>query len=59
MFAKFDEIQALILQDIQKMKCYGRTHRQTDNVKKVYPLQTKFLVGGGINICIYTRKIVL
>ena len=26
MFAKFDEIPAMILQDIKETKCYGRTH---------------------------------
>ena len=55
MFAKFDENPAKTLQDIKKTKCYrrtdGRTHARTyartDNVKKVYPPQTKF--AGGIN----------
>ena len=46
MFAKFDENPAKTLQDIKKTKRYGRTHARTDNVKTVYPPQTKF--AGGI-----------
>ena len=54
MFARFDENPAMILQDIKKTKrygqtdgcTYGRTHARTDNVKTVYPPQTKF--AGGI-----------
>ena len=58
MFARFDENPAMTLQDIKKIKRYGRTdgqtdgrthtrtHAHTDNVKTVYPPQTKF--GGGI-----------
>ena len=53
MFARFDENPAMTLQDIKETKHYGRTdgrtHRPTDNVKTVYPLQTKF--AGGINTC--------
>ena len=30
MFAKFDEIPAMTLQDIKETKRYGRTHGQTD-----------------------------
>ena len=46
MFARFDENQAMTLQDIkEKTKCYGWTDAQTDNVETVYPPQTKF-VGG-------------
>ena len=41
-FERFDENPAMTLQDIKK-KHYGRT----DNVKTVYPPQTKF--AGGIN----------
>ena len=52
MFARFDEIPAMILQDIKETICYGwmhgRTHRRRDNVKKVYPPQTKFAGRGGI-----------
>ena len=59
MFARFDENPAMTLQDIKKTKRYGRTdgqtdgrthgrtHARTDNVKTVYPPQTKF--AGGIN----------
>ena len=54
MFARFNENQAMTLQDIKETKRYGRTDArtdtrtdaQTDNVKTVYPLQTKF--AGGI-----------
>ena len=49
MFARFNENPAMILQDIKETKRYGRTdartHGRTDNVKTVYPLQTK-LAGG-------------
>ena len=54
MFARFDENPAMTLQVIKETKRYGRTdgrtdtrtHGRTDNVKTVYPLQTKF--AGGI-----------
>ena len=50
MFARFDENPAMTFQDIKETKRYGRTdgrkHRRTDNVKTVYPPQTKF--AGGI-----------
>ena len=46
MFARFDENPAMTLQDIKETKCYGRTDARTDNVKTVYPPQTKF--AGGI-----------
>ena len=46
MFARFDENPALTLQDIKETKRYGRTDARTDNVKTVYPPQTKF--AGGI-----------
>ena len=50
MFARFDENPAMTLQVIKETKRYGRTdgrtdtrtHGRTDNVKTVYPLQTKF-----------------
>ena len=49
MFARFNENPAMTLQDIKETKRYGRTdertHGRTDNVKTVYPLQTK-LAGG-------------
>ena len=51
MFARFDENPEMTLQDIKETKRYGRTHGRmhgrTDNVKTVYPPQTKF--AGGIN----------
>ena len=54
MFARFDENPAMTFQDIKETKRYGRTdgrthgrtHGRTDNVKTVYPPQTKF--AGGI-----------
>ena len=60
MFARFDENPAMTLQDIKETKrcgrtngrmdgrTHGRTHARTDNVKTVYPPQTKF-AGGIIN----------
>ena len=49
MFARFDENPAMTLQDIKETKRYGQTHAWTDgwtdNVKTVYPLQTKFVWG--------------
>ena len=51
MFARFDENPAMTLQDIKETKRYGRTNgctdARTDNVKTVYPPQTKFVGGGG------------
>ena len=52
MFARFNENPAMTLQDIKETKRYGRTHARTDNVKTVYPLQTKF--AGGIIIVLET-----
>ena len=56
MFARFDENPAMTLRVIKETKRYGRTDARTngrtdvrtDNVKTVYPLQTKF--AGGITI---------
>ena len=52
MFARFDENPAMTLRVIKETKRYGRTDgrtdARTDNVKTVYPLQTKF--AGGIKI---------
>ena len=52
MFARFNENPAMILQDIRETKHYGgrhgRMHTWTDNVKTVYPPQTKF--AGGIKM---------
>ena len=50
MFARFDENPAITLQDIKETKRYGRM----DNVKTVYPPQTKF--AGGI-ISDHTYKV--
>ena len=46
MFARFDKNPAMTLQDIKETKRYGWTHIRKDNVKTVYPPQTKF--AGGI-----------
>ena len=50
MFARFDQNPAMTLRVIKETKRYGRTDARTDgrtdNVKTVYPLQTKF--AGGI-----------
>ena len=49
MFARFDENPAMTLRVIKETKRYGRTDARTDgrtdNVKTVYPLQTKFAGG--------------
>ena len=45
MFAKFDEIPSMILQDIKETKRYGHTVGRTDNVKTVYP-PTNTVCGG-------------
>ena len=45
MFARFDENPAMTLRVIKETKRYGRRDAQTDNVKTVYPLQTKFAGG--------------
>ena len=53
MFARFDENPAMTLRDIKETKRYrwmdARTDAGTDNVKTVYPPQTKF--AGGIKMC--------
>ena len=54
MFARFDENPAMTLQVIKETKRYGRTDGRTDNVKTVYPLQTKF--AGGITNGIYAHQ---
>ena len=56
MFARFDENPAMTLRVIKETKRYGRTHGRTDNVKTVYPLQTKF--AGGIKINQYFKLII-
>ena len=64
MFARFDENPAMTLQDIKETKRYGRTdgrthtrtHAHTDNVKTVYPPQTKF-AGGIINTVSYKKEV--
>ena len=46
-FAKFDEILSMILQDIKETKSYGHTFFRTDNVKTVYPPTNTVWGGGG------------
>ena len=54
-FAKFDEIPSMTLQDIKETKCYGhtfvrsvgRSFGRSDNVKTVYP-PTNTVCGGYI-----------
>ena len=63
MFARFDENPAMTLRVIEETKRYGRTDGQTDrrmdgrtdNVKTVYPLQTKFAGGIIINLILYAK----
>ena len=63
MFERFDENPAITLQDIKKTKRYGRTdgrthgrtHARTDNVKTVYPPQTKFAGGIMINLMLRSK----
>ena len=67
MFARFDENPAMTLQDIKETKCYGwtdartdtRTDARTDNVKTVYPSQTKFAEGiiSAMICCLLTQLI--
>ena len=45
MFARFDEIPAMTLQDIRETKCYGRTHGRTDGQRENSIPSTKFAVG--------------
>ena len=58
MFARFDENPAMTLRVIKETKRYGRTHARTDNVKTVYPLQTKF-AGGIINFFMIRKDYIL
>ena len=55
MFARFDENTTMTLHDIRETKCYGQTegHTHTDNVKTIYPPQTK---GGGGGIIIHEHS---
>ena len=63
MFARFDENPAMTLRVIKEIKRYGRTdartdertHTRTDNLKTVYPLQTKF--AGGIIIKTWNNQL--
>ena len=56
-FAKFDKIPSMTLQDIKETKCYGhtfvrsvdRSFVRSDNVKTVYPPTNT--VCGGYNKC--------
>ena len=59
-FAKFDEIPSMTLQDIKETKCYRhtfvRSFGRTDNVKTVYPPTNT--VCGGYNYAINSRYLV-
>ena len=51
MFARFDEDPAMTLQDItETLRTNARTDARTDNVKTVYPPQTKFAEGINISL---------
>ena len=58
-FAKFDEIPSMILQDIKETKCYGHTDGRSfgrsvgrsDNVKTVYPPTNKVCGGYKNKVC--------
>ena len=54
MFARLDENPAMTLRVIKETKRYGRTDARTDNVKTVYPLQTKF-AGGIKTVKLYSK----
>ena len=49
-FAKFDEIPSMILQDIKKTKCYGHTFGRTDGQLENSIPSHKHSLRGGINI---------
>ena len=60
MFARLDENPAMTLQDIKKQnvtdgRTHTHTHARTDNMKTVYPPQTKF--AGGIKKMHYYSEI--
>ena len=60
MFARFDDNPAMTLRVIKETKRYGRTDgrtdARTDNMKTVYPLQTKF-AGGIIKIALKSKSV--
>ena len=47
MFAKFDEIPAMTLQDIKETKHYRRTDAHTDRRENSKPATDKVCKGGG------------
>ena len=57
MFAKFDEIPEMTLQDIKETKRYGWTHRHTDGQRENSIPTTKF--AGGIIKKIHKRSTTL
>ena len=59
MFARYDENPAMTLRVIKETKRYWQTDRRTDNVKTVYPLQTKFVGGIIRSVHIIETKILL
>ena len=56
MFARFDENPTMTLRVIKETKRYRRTDARTDNVKTVYPLQTKFAGGVKIGVEGFSQK---
>ena len=38
MFARFDEIPAMTLQDVKETKCYGRMGEQADGLENCIPV---------------------
>ena len=46
-FAKFDEILSMILQDIKETKRYGRTHGRKDGQRENSIPSHKHTLGGG------------
>ena len=62
-FAKFDEIPSMILQDIKETKCYGHKNvsdTRSDNMKTVYP-PTNTVCGGynQVDFQIFVRHCIL
>ena len=54
MFARFDENPAMTFRVIKETKRYGQTDARMDNVKTVYPTQTKF-AGGITNLFLFSK----
>ena len=48
-FAKFDEIPSMILQDIKETKHYGHTHTRKDGQRETIYTHPQTQFAGGIN----------